>query len=249
MKVLVNFTCFMDDDVFKNHIYYKDYLIQEFMFQVFKDINYKVNRAIIGLHEEANRPHYHLFVLAEMNEGAKKYKILNEKLQRVMRLMEYPSKLYSRQEIKISYVYEGESRKYKKARIVYDETSMRYPLKEGNNHYSVYNVPDVEFKSLRLEAINQYNIYKQKKLTEETKSQLKKTEAVKLEDFIVEKLTEHDETVDPRTKVKVTAGLIIEYSIHNDINFNINNLKNKSINILRKYNFITTSEVLSLIYI
>lgn len=250
MKVLVNFTCFMDDAVFKNHSYYKDYLIQEFMYEVFKEIKYKVIRAIIGLHEEAQRPHYHLFVLAEMNEDAKKYKILNEKLQRVIRMIQFPNPLYSRQEIKVSYVYEGESKKFRKTTIVYDETAMRYPLKEGNTHYAVYNIPDAEVKSLRVEAINQYNLYKQRKLTEDLKSQLKKNETVKLEDFVIDKILEHnDEPTEAHQKIKIAAGLIIEYSIHNDINFNINNLKNKAINILRKHELITTAEVLGLIYI
>lgn len=247
MKVLINLTCFMNDEIYNQHWFYKDYLINTLMFQLCEKLKYQILRAIIGLHEDSQRPHYHLFILAELTEDAKKYKTLNEKIQRELRMLEYPSINYSNQEIKVSYLYEGETRKRQKATIVYDETAMRYPLKEGNDHYSSYNIPNDELQILRNEAIKQYNIYKQKQLTEEIKDKLKEDNKIKLEEFILEKIKTKD--ADSKTMIRIAAGYIIEYCLQNDMSFNINQLKNKAINILRKHDFITTEEILDLLYL
>lgn len=127
MKVIVTYTTFTEDsDVM-------EYITNDYIYQVAKQLNYKVIKATSGKHIDANRPHYHTHVCYDCS-GAKMYKTLNEKIGRLFMDLLYPSEdvgiKFKEIEKKISFIYEGQQKKHKKKIILYDESSMCYCFKE-----------------------------------------------------------------------------------------------------------------------
>lgn len=253
MRVLVNITCFIDEQIQGHDIWhYGQWLNTEFSFKIACELKYEVLKVVTGLHKEATRPHYHMFMLCETNDS-KVYKTLNDKIQRIIPLLGYPVptyKVYSTQKYNVSFLYEGDSKKFKKATIVYDETAIRYPLKENNDNHFYYGMDNEEFQSLQSLARKEWILAKQKQTNLETKKALAKDEKAKLEDFVIEQAKSFDMySEQPKTRIKFIMTQIIEYSVTHDISFNINQLKNKAINILRKHEWMTTEEIVDLIYI
>ena len=126
MKVIVTYTTFTEDsDVM-------EYITNDYIYQVAKQLNYKVIKATSGKHIDANRPHYHTHVCYDCS-GAKMYKTLNEKIGRLFMDLLYPSEdvgiKFKEIEKKISFIYEGQQKKHKKKIILYDESSMSTVLR------------------------------------------------------------------------------------------------------------------------
>lgn len=127
MKLIVTYTTFTEDKELM------DYIVNDYVHQVGNKLNYKVIKATSGKHIDATRPHYHTHVCYDCS-GAKIYKTLNEKIGRLFVDLYYPSedvgKKFKEIEKKISFIYEGEQKKFKKKIILYDESSMCYCFKE-----------------------------------------------------------------------------------------------------------------------
>lgn len=109
MKVLVTYTTFTEDrDVM-------EYITKDYIYQVASKLNYNVIKATSGKHIDATRPHYHTHVCYDCS-GSKTYKTLNEKIGRLFADLVYPSENVGKQfkeiEKKISFIYEGEQKKF-----------------------------------------------------------------------------------------------------------------------------------------
>ena len=128
MKVIVTYTTFTEDsDVM-------EYITNDYIYQVAKQLNYKVIKATSGKHIDANRPHYHTHVCYDCS-GAKMYKTLNEKIGRLFMDLLYPSEdvgiKFKEIEKKISFIYEGQQKKHKKNKYtIYNESN--------RNIYNIY---------------------------------------------------------------------------------------------------------------
>jgi len=136
MYVILTLTIFsIDQDVIQ-------YSATHYIKHLAKELDYKIIKVTTGKHIDASRPHYHIMFMLDTAHRkdisgnpieSKIYKTLNEKIHRIIN-MEYPSKeiadKFRDTERKISFIYEGQTKKFKKKTIVYNEQSMKYPFKE-----------------------------------------------------------------------------------------------------------------------
>ena len=136
MKVIVTHTVFSTDpDLIA-------YMSTNYLTHIANKLNYKIIKNTTGKHVDCTRPHYHIMVCMDCSWrtdasgtilGSKVYKTLNEKIHRITD-MEYPSKeiadKFRDTERKLSYIYQGENKMFKKKWRIYDESTMRYPFKE-----------------------------------------------------------------------------------------------------------------------
>lgn len=256
MKLLVNFTCFIDGEIYDNKqllTAYMEYLFYNYSEQVEKYLKYKIIKKVIGLHEKASRNHFHLFILFD-TEKSKVYKHLNDKIRRYNIPKPFQpvssKKAYLFQKINISFMYEGEQKKFKGTIIPYDETAIRYPLKEGNTYYMYYGIKDEEIEILRTQAINEWAQASAIHQAKVNRKEIQEKENQTLLDYIKAR-TDDDFTYNFSTtqKIQKVMYFIIEKAVEDDTQFNINQLKNKAVNILRKLNHLTTDQIIELIYI
>lgn len=127
MKVLITLTTFTED------LELMSYINDDYLHQIGNKLGYKLIKSTSGKHIDASRPHYHTHVCYDCS-GAKVYKTLNEKIGRLFLELLYPSEYvgikFKEVEKKISFIYEGQQKKFKKKIILYDESSMCYCFKE-----------------------------------------------------------------------------------------------------------------------
>ena len=136
MKVILTLTIFsIDHDLIT-------YSATQYIKHLANELDYEIKKVSTGKHIDASRPHYHIMFCMDTAHRtdasgntieSKIYKTLNEKIHRIIN-MEYPSKevadKFRDTERKISFIYEGQNKKFKKKTIVYNEQSMKYPFKE-----------------------------------------------------------------------------------------------------------------------
>jgi len=128
-------------------------MITHYIPNVFKQLNYTLIKYVGGFHQEhCARPHYHVMCVADSNDEenqkricprtkkVKKYiykdlgrTIHNLKESYSCDAMKTHKQVLDRMmsiKINISSIWEGETKKYKRATIRYDESVLGYPLKE-----------------------------------------------------------------------------------------------------------------------
>lgn len=127
MRCLLTITSFtLDPDLI-------NYIATDYIHQIGNKLNYNIIKSTCGKHVDASRAHYHTHVCYDCS-GAKVYKVLNEKISRMFSELTYPSeeiaKSFNKIENKISFIYEGQNKKFKKKIVSYSESSMCYCFKE-----------------------------------------------------------------------------------------------------------------------
>lgn len=127
MKLILTITTYTEDYDLMN------YISNDYVDQIAKILKYNIIKATCGKHVDASRTHYHNMVCYDIS-GAKVYKTLNEKINRLFTDLTYPTedlgRIFQSTEKKISFIYEGEQKKFKKDIRLYDESAMCYPFKE-----------------------------------------------------------------------------------------------------------------------
>ena len=129
MKVILTLTIFSTDHDLIT------YSATKYIKHLAKELDYEIKKVTTGKHIDASRPHYHIMFCMDTAHRidasgntieSKIYKTLNEKIHRIIN-MEYPSKeiadKFRDTERKISFIYEGQNKKFKKKTIVYNEQS------------------------------------------------------------------------------------------------------------------------------
>ena len=134
MRCLLTITSFtLDPDLI-------NYIATDYINQIGNKLKYNIIKSTCGLHVDATRPHYHTHVCYDVS-GAKVYKTLNEKISRLFADLTYPTaeiaKSFNSIENKISFIYEGQNKKFKKKIVSYDESSMCYCFKEYQKNEEV----------------------------------------------------------------------------------------------------------------
>lgn len=243
MKLIITFTIFSDNQEF----------IERFLKthkEIASNLKFEIIKYTTGRHVESTREHYHVMVNYDTT-NAKRYKVLNKKIQSQLALY-FGS---ADPQIKVSPIYEDEVRRFKGKDIVYNEEDMCYPFKEYNDNIQVKQLLDSElidgYTINELYAMREY-AHKLWKQTKAKREQWLKIETVKEDKKL--KLYEYLEANQgdlygihssfDQNLVNVVV-LMLKYYKENDLEFNVNSLKNKAINFLYFKNIIHETNIAS----
>lgn len=133
--------------IFSNEYSFIVFMATQYIDQILKKLSYSVKKVTCGKHIESSRLHYHIMFRVS-TDGSRIYKDLSSKIHRISTTeLTFPCKeladMYRDTDIKISTMYQGETKKYKKKIITFGEESMRYPFKE----YTSFSEVDLELQS------------------------------------------------------------------------------------------------------
>lgn len=148
MKVILTITTYSTD---YNLL---DYISNDYIDQIGSLLGYEIIKSTCGKHVDASRPHYHNIVCYDIS-GAKVYKTLNAKIKRLFTDLKYPTKeigdMFRDTEQNLSFIYEGEQKKFKGKIKTYDESAMCYSYKEYKQDAEIhqefqrgYSIPEIK---------------------------------------------------------------------------------------------------------
>ena len=247
MKVILTITTFTED------IPLMEYISNDYIYQVGKLLGYKIIKATCGKHIDASRPHFHNHICYDCS-GAKVYKTLNEKVGRLFTDLYYPTeevgKKFKEVEKKVSFIYEGQQKKFKKNVKLYDESGMCYAFKEYKENNEIpygfqIGYSDEELNEMRKVA-NVYWCEVLRKRNQQKQVELdKKDEQQNLTECLI--LSMKDKKGDVNDLVKHIRHSIMKYrkkqyskGTVNSIKFN--SLDDQSLSFLYFNNYITEAE-------
>lgn len=247
MKVAITYTIFTEDYFFIE--WYSSY----YTVKIGEKLKYKLLKRTVGKHEDSTRPHYHICCIYELQEGAKEYKTLNEKILRTVDDIEF-HKDYPNIEKKISFIYEGQQKTFKKKIKLYNESYLQYPFKEYKNDTDIdrklqYGFKDEELDTMRKCANIEWLDVKRKREQQNILAIEKKQEQEKETDYVLNSLETLPEGLSYDILIRKTIKYILEYCKLNNINVRTSSLKDKAINYLFHAGYITGDEIIEKLYI
>lgn len=258
MKVILTLTIFsIDHDLIV-------YSSTEYIKHLAKELDYKIIKITTGKHIDASRPHYHIMFLLDTAHRkdtsgnlieSKIYKTLNEKVHRIIN-MEYPSKeiadKFRDTERKISFIYEGQNKKFKKKTIVYNEQSMKYPFKEYDDISKIemelqYGFTYQEIEQMRNLAHQEWLDVKHKIAKQQAIEISKKDTHIAMKEYLNQYLTpfrnENVEKLVRRTRCLIWDWKTIQYEKGLITSTRSAGIKDEALSFL-KFNHYCTSEEL-----
>lgn len=245
-KVNINFTLYsINDETIRQTIKTVKEIIE-------KDLQYKVDKITYGKHRNAERHHTHIHTSCTIPPKIKTYKILNEKIKRTETWNKRQSLEKEKSIIKISFKYSTDEE--------YSEwKSLAYPLKEYESHTQMVqdlcNVEDdlvpskSDWEQMRDYAHKIYST--QLKLLEREREikDKRETDREKLFEYLDTQITKPEEDyideVEARSIIHSTLSSMLFWYRKKDKPFNVNSLKNISINYLYKRQIIDTRNILN----
>lgn len=245
-KVNINFTLYSikDEEIRQT--------IQTIITVIEEDLHYKLDKITYGKHRNAERHHTHIHTSCSISPESKKYKILNEKIKRTETWNKRQSLEKEKSIIKISFKYDTHEE--------YSEwKSLAYPLKEYESHEQLVQdlchiEDDLVPSKLDWEQMRDYahKIYStQLKLLEREREikDKRETDKEKLFDYLDTQITKPEEDyiddVEARSVIHDTLSHMLFWYRKNDKPFNVNSLKNISINYLYKRQILDTRNILN----
>jgi hypothetical protein len=225
MKTIINFTIFEEDPQLMEQ------MIKYYIPNVFKQLNYTLIKYVGGFHQEhCARPHHHVMCVADSNdiENQKRicprtkkvkkyiYKDLGRTIHNLKESYQAdtPTLLNRLTPIKIniSSIWEGETKKYKRATIHYDESVLGYPLKEysSKNHINEKFCRGLHMEEL--EILRKVANIKWQSVKREINRQLEqeiqdKDEYQNMKIYVIDHMKEWDITPNTNYEAKVSNAM------------------------------------------
>ena len=232
-KVLITFTLFTEDGD------YMDWFVNTYISQVAGYLKYELLKQTTGKHIDCNRPHFHVCCLYQTN-GAKIIKYLSEKILRFNDIYYWHPDVateHNRIDKKITFIYEGQQKKFKKKVKLYDESGLQYPFKEYDNFGQIpvdlcSGFDELELEQMRkcanIEWLNLKRIQSQQ-LAQEIE---KKNMEIKMNDYLKEKLQHIEGDFRYLVKETITALLQFKKQETTSTSFRVMGLKDQAISYL-----------------
>jgi hypothetical protein len=225
MKTIINFTAFTEDYEVLEQI------VKHYIPNVFKQLNYKLIKYVTGFHQEhCARPHYHIMCVADSNDEENQKRVcprtkkikkyIYKDLGRTIHALkesyqaDHPWLLNKMTAVKIniSSIWEGETKKHKRATIHYDESVLGYPLKEytSNTHINENlcgGLHTEELQILRKVANIKWQSVKRdinRKLEEEIQD---KDEYLNMKTYVIDHMKEWDMTPNHQYEAKINNAM------------------------------------------
>lgn len=271
-RVGITLTIFTEDEKYMEYITNP---LNSLIDYIGKRLNYKTLNFITGKHIKSNRPHFHICInYQHLDENTKKYKILNQKIQHLIK--EYAiieQDVYNQlpidpnsilKAIKVSTIYEDEVKIKKGKTVKYDKHFIKYALKEYENIENINlelnknnNLTIEEMEEYRDLANNQWKqIYKTQlseleyqKKQKETRQRLFEYLALELKTSGFEKLENYNYH-GLNNIIKFTIlKIIIFKKQENEKTIRLYSLKDIAITFLYYHEYITAKDIVGLINI
>ena len=213
-NILITLTIFSVDTEFIQ------FMATNYIKQVCQKLEYNLQKFTCGKHQDATNPHYHIMFQASTGES-KQYKILNEKIISLHSEILFPTKAiadtFNKTDKKISFVKEGQPKKFKKKTIYYGEEAMRYVFKEYTHDNEIelqfqYGFTDTELSAMRQSANTEWKIVK-KKYNDEALRNIEKKERFQCQtDFIKQAMQNLPKYEDSDETIRFVMKKIWEYN-------------------------------------
>ena len=196
------------------------FMATDYIKQICEKLQYKLEKFTCGKHIDASNPHYHIMFLASTH-SSKHYKILNEKIITLHSEILFPTKAiadtFNSTDKKISFVKEGQPKKFKKKTIYYGEEAMRYPFKEYTHDNQIElklqsGFTEAQLSAMRESANTEWKIVK-KKYNDEALRNIEKKERFQCQtDFIKEAMKNIPQYQDSDETIRYVMKKIWEYN-------------------------------------
>ena len=235
------------------------YMACQYMYDMCNMLGYRVNNVTTGKHIEANKPHWHIMYNINIQEG-KYYKTLNQTLIRRATELLFPSKKiaddFRDTEMKISFIYDGESKSHKKRQIVYGKSYMRYVFKEYNSIDKVdmklqYGFSIEEIEVLRKQAHAEWIILKDKQQRAIEQEISDKDDHIEMKSYLQHRLHMYANSLRTdqlihRTMVELWNYKKMKHSQGKVKTIRVGSVQDQAISWLVFNNYITTDEIVSM---
>ena len=235
------------------------YMATKYMYDMCKKLGYLVHGITSGKHIESSRPHWHIMYDVNVFKG-KVYKTLNQTLIRKSNELEFPSKYLADEfrdtEIKISFIYEGETKKHKKKVIVYGKSYMRYPFKEYNSYDKIdeslqSGFPQWQLENMRKKAHEEWLIVKDRRERELAQSLADKDEYASLSKYLDDNLMVHKNSSSSvelirRCMVSIWAFKKAQHEKGSCKTTRVSSIQDQAISWLVFNNYISEDEIVSM---
>lgn len=213
-NILITLTIFSVDTEFIQ------FMATNYIKQICEKLQYNLHKFTCGKHQDATNPHYHIMFQASTGKS-KHYKILNEKIITLHSEILFPTKgiadTFNKTEKKISFVKEGQPKKFKKRTIYYGEEAMRYVFKEYTHDNEIelnfqYAFTNAELFAMRQSANTDWKIVK-KKYNDEALRNIEKKERFQCQtDFIRQAMHNLPKYEDSDETIRFVMKKIWEYN-------------------------------------
>ena len=196
------------------------FMATKYIQQICQKLQYNLQKFTCGKHQDATNPHYHIMFQASTGTS-KQYKILNEKIISLHSEILFPTKAiadtFMKTDKKISFVKEGQPKKFKKKTIYYGEEAMRYVFKEYTHDNEIelkfqYGFTNAELSAMRQSANTDWKIVK-KKYNDEALRNIEKKERFQCQnDFIKQAMQNLPKYEDSDETIRFVMKKIWEYN-------------------------------------
>ena len=234
------------------------FMATEYIKQLTKILGYKVLSQTAGKHIDASKEHYHIMYNIETQDG-KIYKGLNQTLIRNHIKLTYPTKYiadkFQQTEMKISFIHQGEQKKYKNTLRTYGETFMRYAFKEYTHFKQIekelqYNISDEILESYRKQAHQEWLIVKEKREQQSINEIQAKDDHLRLKEFLEKELKSYEDESPERLITKAMEGIwkykTQMYRLGQIKTLRVSSVEDQAISYLVFNGYINTSDIVSL---